>query len=51
MSQQERYEMYCAWCQRIDATPADFWTWAKELSKISEVSAIRGYGANLVQTQ
>lgn len=49
MSALDRYERYRNWCHALRIDPAPFETWAREVAKISEVSAIRGYGNNLVQ--
>ena len=50
MSALERYDRYCLWCRSLNLAPAPYVVWAKEVAKLGEVSAIRGYGNNLVQT-
>jgi hypothetical protein len=50
LSASQRYERYLSWCRSLGVPAASFEVWAREIAKISEVSAIRGYGNNLVQT-
>ena len=50
MSLAERYERYSLWCRALGVEPAPYVVWAKEIAKISEVSAIKGFGNNLLQT-